>query len=262
VIESRAAPDSASLAISSDPELLRWAARETLPCAVVLPGRRSWCRSQFVALREDGPRPHVAVAQAVDLRSRELRVLQAGESVRLWSVRDGQPFCARGFVFGTGVVESRTAGPVAAALIRLPHRLFASGTLLRRPMQRERTAVRVAIAVRGPGGQISSHTVIERWQEPSGAWAARGNGHMVEVSRRTLTLSLPRSAEPVLLQGAGLRLEINLIEDELRTVADARVAVTWSFGDQVLYGIVMDKEEPSVSSEEHREVLRRFGEMV
>ncbi len=262
MFEASPDPDVESLAVSSDPELLRWAARETLPCAVVLPGRRAWCRSQFVALREDGPRPHLAIAQAVDLRSRELRILQPGESVRLWSVRDGQPFCARGFVFGTGVVESRSAGPVAAALVRLPHRLFASGTLLRRPMLRERTAVRLALAARGPSGELTSNTVIERWQEPSGAWAARGNGHLVEVSRRSLTLSLPRREEAVLLQGAGLRLEINLIEEELRTVADARVAVTWSFGDQVLYGIVVDRPEPGVSEEEHREVLRRFSGMV
>lgn len=248
--------------MSSDPELLRWAARETLPCAIVHPGRRSWCRSTVVALREDGPRPHVAVAQAIDLRSRDLRVLQPGESVRLWSVRDGQPFCARGFVFGTGVVESRSAGPVAAALIRLPHRLFASGTLLRRPLQRERTAIRVALAARGPQGGVASHTILERWQEPSGAWAGRGRGHLVEVSRRSLTLSLPRSEEPILLQGARVRLEISLIEDELRTSADARVAVTWSFGDHVLYGLVLDGQEDSVSPEEHREVLRRFAELV
>ena len=262
MLESPSEPEASSLAVSSDPELLRWAARETLPCAVVLPGRRAWCRSHIVSLREDGPRPHLAVAQAVDLRTRELRVLQAGESVRLWSVRDGQPFCARGFVFGTGVVESRSAGPVASALIRLPHRLFASGTLLRRPLQRERTAIRVALAPRGPDRVMPSHTILERWQEPSGAWAGRGNGHLVEVSRRSLTLSLPQSEPQVLLQGARLRLEISLIEEELRTVAAARVAVTWSFGDQVLYGIVLEGQEPSISGEEHREVLRRFAELV
>lgn len=255
------AADPSSLAVSSDPELLRWAAREALPCAIVLPGKRAWCRSTVVDLREDGPRPHVAVAQAIDLRSRELRVLQAGDSVRLWSVRDGQPFSARGFVFGTGVVESRSVGPVTSALIRLPHRLFASGTLLRRPLQREQTSIRVALAPRGPA-LVPTHTVIERWQEPSGAWAGRGRGHVVEVSRRSLTLSLPRSDEPVLLQGARLRLQIDLIEDELRTVAEARVAVSWSFGDQVLYGLVLESEEPSVSPEEHREVLRRFALMV
>ncbi|MCO4769345.1 MAG: hypothetical protein KDA24_04890 [Deltaproteobacteria bacterium] len=246
----------------SDRDTLRWAAREMLPCVVVLPGRRIWGRSYVIDLREGGPRPALAVAQPSDLLTRELRPLQAGESVRIWSVRDSRPFTASGFVLGAGVAESRSAGPVVAASVRLPRRLFESGSLLFRSVRTEGVSLRISAAVLDEDGPMGRTTLLERWLEPAGAWSARGGGHLVELSRRSLTLSLARADAPALLPGARLELQLELPDDGLRTTVEARVDVAHRHGDQVLVGMALGDVGASTSADEHREVVRRLGALI
>lgn len=246
----------------SDRDTLRWAAREMLPCVVVLPGRRLWGRSYVIDLREGGPRPALAVAQPSDLLTRDLRPLQPGESVRIWSVRGGRPFTASGFVFGSGVAESRTAGPVVAASVRLPRRLFESGNRLFRAVRSERESLRLSAALLDAEGPVAPTTLLERWLQPAGAWGERGGGHIVELSRRSLTLSLPRTEAPALLPGARLEVRIELPDDGLRTTVEARVSVAHAHGEQVLVGMSLGEVAPSTSGAEHREVVRRVGALV
>ena len=247
---------------ASDREVLRWAARETLPCVVVLPGKRIWGRSYVIDLRETGPRPQLSVAQPADLLTRELRPLQAGESVRLWSVRQGQPFRASGFVLGAGVIESRDAGPVVAATLRLPNRLFDSETTMGRSLRSDEVSVRVAASVLGEDEPDPATTLFERWMDPRGVSEERGGGHLVEVSRRSFTLSLPRGRAPALLPGARLMLRIELPDSELRTDVECRVVVAFPYGQHVLVGMTMGAVADGTSKGEHREVVRRLAELV
>jgi len=246
----------------SDRDTLRWAAREMLPCAVVLPGRLTWGRSYVIDLREGGPRPALAVAQPSDLITRELRPLTAGESVRIWSVRAGQPFTVRGFVLGSGVAESRSAGPVVAASVRLPQRLFESGAELFRSVRVDGVSLRISAAVLGGEGPVRRKTLLERWLEPAGAWSERGGGHVVELSRRSLTISLPRAEAPALLPGARLELRIELPDDGLATTVAGRVSIAFPQSDQVLVGMSLGDVVGGTSSAEHREVVRRVGALV
>jgi hypothetical protein len=254
-------PDDLESPAESDRDTLRWAARETLPCVVVLPGRRLWGRSYVIDLRETGPRPQLAVAQPADLLTRELRPLLAGEAVRIWSVRAQRPWTAAGFVLGSGVVESRAAGPVVAASVRLPDRLFESGTVLFRSVRTGGVSLRISAAVVDATGPLQHVTLLERWLEPAGAWAERGGGHLVELSRRSLTISLPRGGAG-LLPGARLELRVELPDDGLRTTVEARVSVAFPYGDQQLIGMALGDVSPSTSSAEHREVIRRAGALA
>ena len=94
-----------------------------MPCVLVRPGRPGWSRSFLVDLRDEGPRPQLAVAQPVDLPTGEPAPVGVGETLRVWSVHDGEPWQVQGHVSHIGVVESRGAGPVHAARLTLPWRL-------------------------------------------------------------------------------------------------------------------------------------------
>ena len=238
----------------SDRDTLRWACREAIPCALLLPGLHFWGRSFHVDLREGAPRPHLAVAQPVDLRDGRPRALRAGDSVRLWSVRDGLPWHTDGFVAGIRVVEGRGSGPVEAAVVQLPWRLLDSERRLGRGDLPER--IRIAITADGPGRAGEPITLLESWLGPNGSWIRRGDGPVVELSRRTLAFSAPLAALG-LLRGAGLELAVELPDLELRTRASARVAALMEWGEQVLYGLALGPPSPGVSAEEHRETLRR-----
>ena len=251
-----------SAAPSSDRDLLRWAARETLPCVVTRPGRRSWGRSYVIELREDGPLPHLAVATPSDLRGGGLRPMQPGETVCLWSVRDGQPFSARGFVLGSAVVESRSAGPVPASIVRLPHRLFSSGRTLGAPVRDDAGSVCIDVAGLGHDGEQLPRTVYERWMEPRGSWASRGGAHLVEASRRSLTLSVPRATRPALLAGAQVLLGFTLADVGMRTRVFAQVVSAVTIDDHLHVGLALGGPTESSSAEEHREVVLRLAAML
>lgn len=255
-------PDELENIEPSDRDTLRWAARETLPCVIVLPGRRVWGRSYVIDLREGGPRPQLAVAQPSDLLTRELRPLNPGESVRVWGVRAGRPFTVSGFVLGAGVVESRTAGPVVAASVRLLERLFESGSVLFRSVRVEGVSLRLSAAIVDTEGPMERKTLLERWLEPTGVWNERGGGHLVELSRRSVTLSLARDDAPALLPGARLELAVELPDNGLRTTVEARVSVAFPYANQILVGMELGEVSSYTSSAEHREVLRRVGALA
>jgi len=242
--------------IPSDRDTLRWACREAIPCAVLLPGLRFWGRSFHVDLREGAPRPHLAVAQPTDLQDGRLRPLRAGDSVRLWSVRDGRPWHIDGFVSGVSVVEGRGCGPVEAAVVRLPYRLLETDRRLG-PSEEPTDRIRLSIAAEGPDGAIRPVTLLETWHGPGRGTSRRGAGHIVELSRRSLTFSAPLASPLRLLRGTGLELTVELPEPELVTRAAARVTAVMEWGEQVLYGLAVGAHAPSISAEEHRETLRR-----
>ena len=76
-------------------------------------------------------------------------------------MRGGRPFTASGFVFGSGVAESRTAGPVVAASVRLPRRLFESGNQLFRAVRSERESLRLSAALLDAEGPVAPTTLLE-----------------------------------------------------------------------------------------------------
>lgn len=242
--------------LPSDRDTLRWACREAIPCALLLPGLRFWGRSFHVDLREGAPRPHLAVAQPVDLRDGRPRVLRAGDSVRLWSVRDGSPWHVDGFVGGVAVVEGRSSGPVEAAILQLPYRLLDTERRLGRG-QRSGERLRIELTAEGPDGAGMPTTLTETWQASDGTWIRRGPGHVVELSRRTLTFSAPLGAPLSLLRGTGVDVALELPDQDLRTRASARVAAVMEWGEQLLYGLALGPPAAGTSPEEHREALRR-----
>ena len=247
--------------LPSDRDTLRWACREAIPCAVLLPGLRFWGRSFHVDLREGAPRPHLAIAQPLDLRDGVPRPLRAGDSVRLWSVRDGRSWHLDGFVTGISVVEGRGCGPVEAAVVQLPYRLLETDRRLDRSEDRlER--LRIELTAEGPGGEGNSSTLVETWIGSDGSWVQRGHGHVAELSRRTLSFSVPLIAQLGLLRGAALELTVDLPDLDLRTRVSARVAAVMQWGEQVLYGLGLGQPSAEVSADEHREALRRAAAVV
>jgi hypothetical protein len=242
--------------LPSDRDTLRWACREAIPCAVILPGQRFWGRSFHVDLREGAPRPHLAVAQPIDLRDGRARALRAGDSVRLWSVRDGRPWHLDGFVSSIGVVEGRGCGPVEAAVVQLPYRLLDTERRLRRAEDR-RERLRIELTAEGPTGPGTPATLVETWIGGGGGWLQRGDGHVAELSRRTLTFSVPLASPIALLAGAAIELAVELPDLDLQTRVIARVVAVMEWGEQVLYGLALGQPADDVSADEHRETLRR-----
>ena len=226
----------------SDRDLLRWACREGMACVVSLPGRESWGRSFFVDLRDGGPRPQLAIAQPLDLtRSGRPRPLRSGESVRLWSVRDGRPWHVGGFVAGVRMMETRDDGPVEAALVQLPYRL---------------------LETEGPDGQGMSSALLETWLDSEGAWVVAGSGYMVDLSRRSFSYSVPVTDRLVMLPGTQLQLEFRLPDLRLRTRVEAVVSVVMDLGGQLFQGLSLGRPSESTSDEEHRETVRLIAATI
>ena len=248
--------------VPSDRDTLRWACREGIPCGLLLPGHRFWGRSFHVDLRESGPRPQLAIAQPTDLVTGRLRPLASGDSVRLWSVRDGRPWHTDGFVGSVGVIEGRSTGPVEAAIVRLPYRLLATEQRLRPAEDGRASRLRIEVAALGPGDAGSTTTLVDRWVRPDGSWQRRGDGYLAELSRRTMAMSVPLSSSLVFLPGAALRVGLELPDLRLRTRVGARVVASMTFGDQVLYGVALGGPSRSISDDEHRETLRRASALV
>ena len=246
-----------SLVVDSDRATLRWACRESIPCAVVLPGREFWGRSFMVDLRDGGPRPQLAIAQPQDLNSRAVtRPLRTGDTVRLWSVRQDSPWHLEGFVLGVCVVEGRGPGPVEAALVRLPYRLLATEHQLRPDASPSIPRVRIGVQVGGAEASTASSTLLETWMDEHGRWTSRGDAHIVELSRRTLTFSLPIRSPMVLLPGTHMTVEVTLPDLGLRTRVKGRLVAVMDRGEHMLQGIVLDSPCVGVSDGEHRETLK------
>lgn len=239
----------------SDRDTLRWACRQAVPCGVLLPGRRFWGRSFHVDLREGGPRPRLAIAQPKDLGTGLIRPLRAGDPVRLWSVRDGRPWHLDGAVGSVGVVEGRESGPVDAAIVRLPYRLLATERRLAAADQAPPS--RIEITTVGPEGLGTPRTLREGWLAPDGTPQARGDGHVVELSRRTFAFSLPLRSALFLLPGAEVELAVRLPDLGLSTRASGRVCAVMEWSEHVLYGLALGAPVAGHSTDEHRECLRR-----
>ena len=217
------------------------------------PGRSGWGRSFLVDLREEGPRPQLAVAQPVDLASGMPSPVGVGETVRVWSVHDVEPWQVQGHVSSIGVVESRGAGPVRAARLALPWRLRASE---RRLAPRPGPPLRISLLAPEDEGH---ETLVETWRSPSSEPARRGPAWVVELSRRTLTFSVPADAGRVLLPGSQVQVDLAVGEPDLRSRLPARVEVVFELAEQLLYGLSLGQPAPGTSVEEHRELLRRAG---
>lgn len=217
------------------------------------PGRAGWSRSFLVDLRDEGPRPQLAVAQPLDLRTGEATPVGVGETVRLWSVHDVEPWQVQGHVSSVGVVESRDAGPVHAARLSLPWRLQDSERRLT-----PRPGPPLRISLRAPEDEENT-TLVETWRSPSSEPTRRGAAWIVELSRRTLTFSLPADVQRVLLPGARVEVDLAVGDPELRSGLPGRVEVVFELAEQLLYGLSLGQPRPGTSADEHRELLRRAG---
>jgi hypothetical protein len=238
----------------NDRDVLRWACREQVPCGIVLPGRGRWGRSFFVGLREGGPRPVLAVAQPTSLIPGRLRPLRAGRTVRVWSVADDRAFHLTGRVENVRVLESASK-PVTAALIALPWRLLTDARRLSSPVRRG--GRRIHVAARRLGDLASApRTLLETWVTPEGDAISRGAARVVELTRRSVTFSLPRSAGPLLLPGTALLLSVEVGEGGLRTEVSGRVAAVMACGDHMLHGVDLGGSATEIDPAEHREVFR------
>lgn len=241
----------------SDRETLRWACREGIPCGVVVPGRSFWGQSFYVDLRVGGPRPQLAIAQPIDLVTRKLRPLRAGDSVRLWSVHDDRPYTLEGFVSSVAVIEGASR-PVDAALLRLPYRLLETESRL----AAEPPPLRVELATVGPDGPREFVTLSDSWFDLEGGRSSRGGGHLLELSRRTFSFSAPLAGPLMLLAGVRVELRVTLPDLELRTRVAGRVRAVMEWSEHILYGLDLGRPAAEVSAEEHRECLRRAAERL
>jgi len=247
---------------ASDRETLRWACREAIPCAVVLPGLPFWGRSHLVDLRESGPRPQLSIAQPTDLQTAQAHQLRAGDSVRVWSVRDGQPWHLSGFISAVRIAERRTGDPVQAAVIQLPYRLLATDRQLAVGGGRSSGRLHVEVAPLGPDGEGDPITLKERWLGPDGAPSGRGEAHLIELSRRTMCFSLPTDSPMVFLAGSRLRVGVSLPDLGLRTRLHARVDAVMEGASHRLCGLSLFGAVSGISGEEHRETLRKAAHLV
>ncbi len=236
----------------TDRQTLRLACREGVPCVVLRPGRPGWGRSFLVDLRDDGPRPQLSVAQPVDLGTGEAAPLGVGETARIWSVHDVEPWQVQGHVGSVGVVESRGFGPVHAARLTLPWRLQASERRLRPRMG---PALRVAVET---ADDPAPRTLLETWTSPSSEPMRRGPAWLVELSRASLTYSVPLEERRVLLPGSRVQVSVSVGEPVLAVRLPARVEVVFELAEQLLYGLSLGGPVHG-SADEHREVMRRAG---
>lgn len=242
--------------VARDRDLLRWAAREELACAIVQPARPAWGRARVVALRDGGPRPQLAVSQPRDVQSRRPLLLRAGDPVHLWSQRGFRSWRLAARVVAVGRVESASGGAIDAAWLPLPYRLLATACRLLGPPGPAQHRVRVEARRLGPDGAPGArHTLLETWIGRDASWTRRGSAALVEVSWRTVTVALPRAES--MLRGVELLLSIELPDLSLRTQVHARVAAVLEAGDLVLQGLVFERRLEHISEEEHRETLRR-----
>jgi len=241
--------------VDSDRATLRWACREAWPCALTLPGRGRWGHTFAVDLRDDGPRPRLAIAQALDLGRGSPLPLAPGATVRLWSTREGTPWQLRASVAARAVVEGRQTGPVDCALLRLPYRLSTRDRHLRAPIGDER--IRLDLAE--PGG--AAVTLLERWQGASGP-EQRGSAHVVELSRKAWTFSLPVGEAPPLLRGAPVEVGIDLPERGMRTRCAGVVDALFDQGGHRLFGLLLTGPAGDGAEGERREVLRRAAQIL
>jgi hypothetical protein len=254
-------PGDESLGIS-DRELLRWACREAQPCVVALPGRESWGRSFLVDLREGGPRPQLAIAQPSDLqRSERSRSLRSGESVRIWSVRDREPWHLDGFVSGLRVMETRDSGPVEAALVQLPYRLLDTDRQFSPHSSMGAPRAVVFVQSVGPQGRGAPAALVETWLDGEGEWVSRGGGYIVELSRRSFSFSVPIDSELVMLPGADAVFEFRLPDLRLLTRVEGAVVAVMDLGGHVFHGVSLGRPDDVISDEEHRETLRLVAGM-
>jgi hypothetical protein len=247
---------------ASDRETLRWACREAIPCAVVLPGLPFWGRSHLVDLRESGPRPQLSIAQPTDLQTARAHQLRAGDSVRVWSVRDGQPWHLSGFISAVRIAERRSGDPVQAAVIQLPYRLLVTDRQLAVGGGRSSGRLHVEVAPLGPDGEGDPITLKERWLGPDGAPSGRGAAHLIELSRRTMCFSLPTDSPMVFLAGSRLRVGVSLPDLGLRTRLHARVDAVMEGASHRLCGLSLFGAVSGISGEEHRETLRKAAHLV
>lgn len=247
---------------ASDRETLRWACRESIPCAVVLPGLPFWGRSHLVDLRESGPRPQLSIAQPTDLQSKKEHQLRAGDSVRVWSVREARPWHLSGFVSSVRIAERRTGEPVQAAVIQLPYRLLSTDRQLEVDDARSLSRLHVEVAPLGLDGEGDPITLRERWRGPDGKPSTRGDAHVVELSRRTMCFSMPSEYPVVLLAGSRLRVGVSLPDLGLRTRLHARVDAVMEGAEHRLCGLSLYGEVDGISQDEHRETLRKASGLV
>ncbi len=173
--------------------------------------------------------------------------------MRIWSVRDAEPWGLTGVVGSIGVVEGRLSGPVAAARVVLPYRLLKTDRRLGRGAE-----VGLHLSIGGEDDPAET-TLLERWLAPSGEPVTRGPAHVVELSRRAFTFSVPLGRGPVYMPGSWLRLRVDLPASGLRAVSRARVQTVFECDEHLLYGLSLTGTDAGTCDDEHREVVRRAG---
>jgi hypothetical protein len=178
-----------------------------------------------------------------------------GRTVRVWSVADDEAWHLTGRVEGVRVLETTTT-PVSAALIALPWRLLTDARRLLEPVRREGRRIHLAARRLGDEAGLAPRTLLETWTSPDGEPLSRGEARVVELTRRSITFSLPRSAGPLLLPGTALSLVLEAGEGGLRTEVFGRVAAVLPYADHLLHGVDLGAPAEHVDPAEHREVFR------
>jgi len=146
---------------------------------------------------------------------------------------------------------------VEAAIVRLPHRLLATENRLKRD---ELPPARISVAPLGADGPGTALTLCEGWLAPGGAARSRGDGHLLELSRRTFAFSVPLRSKIFFLPGSAVEVSVAISDLGLHTRASGRVRAVMEWSEHVLYGLELGAPVGGHSVDEHRECLRRAME--
>jgi len=160
------------------------------------------------------------------------------------------------------IAERRGLEPVQAAVIQLPYRLLTTDRQLEADTVHTSERLHVEVAPLGLEGEGDPITLRERLRGPDGKPLARGHAHLVELSRRTMSFSIPVDYPVVFLAGSRLRVGVSLPDLGLRTRLHARVDAVMEGIEHRLCGLSLYGSLEGISQDEHRETLRKAAHLV
>lgn len=151
-------------------------------------------------------------------------------------------------------MESAAAGPLSAAILRLPFRLH--GQERRLVGRTGPTPPTLLVETLRDGHPSPPRTALASWWSPEGGPRRRGGAQLLEVSRRSASLAVPLADRHWLVRGGQARITVEHHDPPLRTSVSARVEVVLPLDEWLLLGLALGEQTAEISPDEHRETMR------